>query len=81
MSNMSAKSSEDILAEIGLAYQESNLRMSTEWENYSNAEIINSSNSPSFRERQPKQKSMFSHSKNLLYKKRLPIPIVKLLVI
>ena len=53
VSCVSIKSSEDIMAEIGQAYQGSN-RVSTIWENYSNAEIINSSLSPSLRERQPK---------------------------
>jgi hypothetical protein len=50
---MSIKSSEEIMAELGQAYQGSN-RVSTIWENYSNAEIFNTSLSPSFRERQPK---------------------------
>jgi hypothetical protein len=53
MSRMSIKSSEDIMAELGQVYHGSN-RVSTIWENHSNAEIMNKSMSPSFRERQPK---------------------------
>lgn len=77
ITQQSVKSSEDVLDEIRQTQHE--LRISTYEDNFSNSG--HTSPTPSFRERQPKQKSMFPLGKSLLYKKKTAVPTVKLIVI
>jgi hypothetical protein len=54
VTHMSVKSTEEVIAEIEQLHSASNQRVYTAWDNFSNLEILNTLQSHSFRERQPK---------------------------